>query len=122
MSLKQWFADILADEGIDRTQIDLAPRPKPRLVAVTHAPSRDEFRAWRDDSTTQFVFAALRAAQANQKTAWDEMAWVGGVADELALVEYRTRADAYAGLEQADYEAFCEWAGVDPEPEEPSDE
>lgn len=136
MSLKQWLSDIFVeDAAAGRTQGREAPQPspracgadrsgaehststsaKPRLAAVRSAPSRDEFRAWRDDPTTQFVFAALRAAQANQKAAWDELSWVRGEADEIALCEYRTRADAYAGIEEADYEAFCEWAGVQPE-------
>lgn len=111
MKFAEWFGDVFSDPAVAPA---VAP-PKPRLVVVNRAPAREEFAAWRDDPVTQFVFAALRAAQANQKAAWDEMSWVAGEADEMALCEYRTRADAYAGMEDADYDGFCEWAGVEPQ-------
>jgi len=99
--------------------IDLSPPPRPRLAAVTFAPARDEYAAWRDEPVTRFVFAALRAAQTEQKHAWDAYAWDGQSADgeELAanLLVLKTRADAYAALEEADYDALCEWAGLDGE-------
>ena len=79
-------------------------------------PSRDAFRAWRDDPVTQFAFAALREASDAQSVAWAEASWDGGNADEKLLLELRTRADAYKSLEEADYEGFCEWLGVEPEP------
>lgn len=96
---------------------DLGSKPKPRLAVVNSAPSREEFATWRDDPITLFVFAALRAAAAEQKAAWDEVAWHGGEANTQLLTELRTRADAYEALEVGDYEAFCDWAGVAPEPE-----
>lgn len=112
-SLLRWL-----NEREEAPRIDLPPPPKPKLVVVNHAPSRDEFRAWRDDPTTQFVFAALRTAQAEQKAAWDDYAWAGKPEpDDLSpnLLILRTRADAYAAIEEADYEALCQWAGCEPE-------
>ena len=118
MSLADWFTRAMPLEHTIGENLQRSLQVKPRLAVAKRAPAREEFRSWRNDPTTQFVFAALRAAQANQKAAWEELSWVGGDADELALIEFRTRADAYAGLEEADYEGFCEWAGVDPQPEE----
>lgn len=91
------------------------PRPRPRIAAVNRAPTRDEFAAWRDEPVTQFVFAALRRAQQAQRDGWLVASWQGGDADGNLLTELRARADAYASLEEADYLAFCEWAGVEPE-------
>src|SRR5690349_7175053 len=93
----------------------LYDKPKPRLAAVTTAPSREAFEAWRDHPVTQFVFAALRRAAAEQRAAWTETSWISGEADKNLLSELRTRADAYTSLEEADYEGFCEWAGLEPE-------
>lgn len=113
---------LFGSEPAPHVAIDLSPPPKPRLAAVTFAPARDEFAAWRDDPVTRFVFAALRAAQAEQKRAWDAYAWDGQGADgkelETSLLVLKTRADAYAALEEADYDALCEWAGLDGEREE----
>jgi hypothetical protein len=88
-----------------------------RRQVVSHAPSREDFDRWRDDPISLFVFAALRNAAAEQKEAWSDLSWHGGNADALALREFRTRADAYEGMELADYEGICEWAGVDPQEE-----
>jgi hypothetical protein len=119
MSLATWFRDAFR-EGEGQIGMDSATperKPKPRLVVVHHAPSPDEFAAWRADPTTQFVFAAMRSAQAEQKAAWEELSWGAGNADERELIMLRTRADAYAAIEEVGYEALCEWAGIDPEPQ-----
>lgn len=86
------------------------------LALVRSAPSREEFAAWRDHPVTLFVFAALSNASAEQRNAWSETSWEGGEANENLLLELRTRADAYNSMQEADYEGFCEWAGVEPEP------
>lgn len=116
----EWIRQIWGPEQLyeaaEGTVYDMTPKPKPRLAVVNNAPSRDEFAAWRDDPTTLFVFAALRAAAAEQKQAWDEVSWHGGEANAPLLTELRTRADAYEALEAGGYDAFCEWAGVVPEP------
>jgi hypothetical protein len=95
-----------------------ATRDRITLAAVRSAPSREEFAAWRDHPVTQFVFVALNAAAGEQRKAWDETSWEGGSADENLLLELRVRADAYNSMQEADYEGFCEWAGVEPEPVE----
>lgn len=112
-----WLKEIFAAEEAGREYPGAAARAvnKPRLAVVNYAPGRDDFVTWRDNAVTLFVFAALRNAAAEQKTAWDDVSWHGGEADPLLLTELRTRADAYEALEGGDYEAFCEWAGVEPE-------
>lgn len=92
-------------------------KAKPRLAAVTRAPSREAFDAWRDNPVTQFVFAALRNAAKEQRAAWAEASWEGGIAEQTLLSELRCRADAYNSMQEGDYEAYCEWAGVEPEAE-----
>ena len=91
-------------------------KPKPRLAAVRSAPSREEFAAWRDHPVTLFVFAAMRAVAEEQEQSWHDQSWNGGNCDPLELNGLRARADTYTSMEEGDYEAFCEWAGVDPEP------
>jgi hypothetical protein len=86
------------------------------------APTREEWAAWRDDPTTKFAFAALRAVASEQKQAWDAFSWHGGCADQQALTEFRTRADTYESLESGSYEQFCAWAGVEPDPMPAEDE
>lgn len=119
MRLRDYFRQIMAEPT--PPQYDIAPPPKPRLLIVNRAPSRDDFKTWRDNRVTQFVFAALRAAATEQKEAWVDTSWYAGEADIRLLTELRTRADAYEALEAGGYEAFCEWAGVEPQPEEPND-
>ena len=102
----------------DRVFLHRPMEPGVRLAAVRAAPSREEFAAWRDHPVTLFVFAALNEAQRAQREHWDAASWSDGIASQELLNELRVRADAYAAMEQGDYEAYCEWAGVDPQPEE----
>jgi hypothetical protein len=44
-----------------------------------------------------------------------QASWGTGKADQNALTELRARADAYAAIEEATYDAMCEWAGVEPD-------
>jgi hypothetical protein len=85
---------------------------KPRLAAVTKAPTREAFDAWREHPVTLFVFAALARAAKEQETAWAGTSWEGGLADQTLLNELRVRADAYNSMQEADYRGLCEWAGV----------
>lgn len=123
MSLADWFRDAFQPSppvitGVISAGAEiLRQKPKPKLTVVTPAPSREEFAAWRSEPITGFAFAALRAAHRAQKEQWDEASWNGGLAEQETLIMLRTRADAYAALEEADYEAFCQWAGVEPEKE-----
>jgi hypothetical protein len=116
VNLKTLWSEIFVEprSGPDAMR---AIAPKRRRQVVSHAPSREDFDRWRDDPISLFVFAALRNAAAEQKEAWSDLSWHGGNADALALREFRTRADAYEGMELADYEGICEWAGVDPQEE-----
>jgi hypothetical protein len=111
MSLAKWFADNFA--GPISLPAEEPVRRAPRLAIASSAPSQDEFATWRDDPTTQFVFAALRAAAESQKVAWEDASWATGQANPLLLMELRTRADAYQSIENADYSALCEWLGLE---------
>jgi hypothetical protein len=81
------------------------------------APSRDEFAAWRDDPTTQFVMNALTYNAEECREEWLRKSWDGGQADQRTLDGLRERADALLGF-TADYEAFCETLNLEPEQEE----
>jgi hypothetical protein len=117
MSLVRWFRDNFGGpDGLpEEVQIDLSPKPKPRLASVRHAPDRESFAAWRDQPVTQFVFAAMHHARLAQEEMWMQASWGTGKADQNALTELRARADAYAAIEEATYDAMCEWAGVEPD-------
>lgn len=126
MSLKAWFEKTfpqypLSYEGKDAQGFEhyRASAAVPlRAAPIRSAPSRDEFKAWRNDPTTRFVMQALRTAAETQREAWIGQSWESQKADPLALKEFRTRADAYASMEEGSYEDFCRWAGVEPEKEQ----
>jgi hypothetical protein len=110
MSFWSWF-----EKAFD---IGAAMQPAPlRLVRTVQAPSRDEFTAWRDDPTTQFVMAALHRNADECRDEWLRVSWEGGEADQRKLDGLRERSDALLGF-TADYEAFCVTLGLDPEEEE----
>lgn len=111
MSLWKWFNDAF-DTGAA-----LAAIPPLRLIQPIAAPSRDEFAAWRDESTTQFVMAALQRNADECRDEWLRLSWEGGEADQRKLDGLRERSDALLGF-TADYEAFCETLGLEPEQEE----
>jgi hypothetical protein len=94
----------------------LSPLPKPKLATVRNAPSRDEFAAWRQDPTTAFVMAALLRNAVECEDKWFIDSWEAGKADQRTLDGLRERADALRGIAEADYEAFCETLGLEPEP------
>lgn len=77
-------------------------------------PSAEEFARWRDDRVTQWVFKALNLCAEENKEAWLQESWVGGVADQAKLIELKTRSDAYRAIIEAPYEAHCETNGDDP--------
>lgn len=129
MSFASWFRaafdtphplESVFDGSLSRPTLEniaARKRDKPRLAAVRAAPSRDEFRAWRDDLTTQFVMAALTRNAEECREAWLEESWGKGNPDEVLLIAMRERSDALLGF-TASYEAFCETLGLEPEPEE----
>jgi hypothetical protein len=87
-----------------------------RIVRPVVAPSRDEFEAWRDDSVTKFVMAALLHNANECRDEWLRLSWEGGEADQRKLDGLRERSDALLGF-TADYEAFCGTLGLEPEEE-----
>lgn len=89
----------------------LSAKPKPDLTSAP--PHPEDFAAWCEHPVTRFVAAAWAHAAQAQCEAWMRESWGTGNADPLALLELRTRADAYtafmeAGLEQ--YVAIIEQA------------
>ncbi len=66
-------------------------------------PSEEEFEAWRDDPVTRWIFAACRKAAEENERNWTMGAWATGQCDQLALTEYRARADAYLALQDTEY-------------------
>lgn len=128
MSWRDYFRQILAeppkpqsvtDTGAasGRSPMAASPAAPPRPSwNRAHAPSREEFAAWLNDPCTTFVFAALETAAAAQKAEWESESWGKCQANPLFLMELRTRADAYTAMQDTDYEGYCEWLGVEPEP------
>lgn len=80
-------------------------------------PSRDDFARWRDDPVTRWVMQAHRTLAEDQQREWMGISWGNGSANEAALRELRTRADAYLALPDGTYEAFCETNGDTPHEE-----
>lgn len=128
MSLPNWFTDIFAESRMTGLQgrgealmaevgrnMDAAVRSQPRLAAVRTAPSRDEFAAWRDDPTTQFVMNALFRNAEECREHWLALSWESGEADQRKLDALRERSDALLGF-TADYDAFCITLNLEPEP------
>jgi hypothetical protein len=81
------------------------------------APSRDEFAAWRDDDTPGSSWPLLARNADECRDEWLRLSWEGGEADQRKLDGLRERSDALLGF-TADYEAFCETLGLEPEQEE----
>lgn len=80
-------------------------------------PSRDDFSRWRDDFVTRWVMKAHATLAEDCKREWTGISWGNGSANEAALRELRTRADAYLALPDSTYEAFCETNGEEPREE-----
>jgi len=79
----------------------------------------EAFEAWRDHPVTQWVFAACRQAAQDNKDLWVSKSWDAGLTDETglaeALIELRTRADAYLALADTTFEGWQESNGEEPE-------
>jgi hypothetical protein len=91
-------------------------REQDRLWRGEHStPSRDEFDRWLDDPVTRFVKAGLARNAEECREEWVRKSWDVGESDEFTLHGLRERADALMGLVEADYEAWCETLGVEPE-------
>lgn len=79
------------------------------------APSEEEFKAWKDHPTTQWVLGAYRIMAEAQKQHWVDLTWEGGNCDSFELCTLRTRADAYMSMHQCDLSDFA--AAHEPEAE-----
>lgn len=55
-------------------------------------------------------------AEAN-RAEWGRISWDNGSANQAALSELRTRADAYRAIPELTYEALCEANGDEPNEE-----
>ncbi len=117
MRFAEWWNSVfIADPNAeDAVQIDPSPPPKPRLVAVRRAPGRDEWNSWRDNPVTEFVMASLARNADEYADEWHRLSWVEGKCDPMALETLRARSDILRGIAEADYEAFCEVLGLEPE-------
>lgn len=65
-------------------------------------PTEEEFEAWHDLPITRFVMDVYAAMAEMQKQAWLDMSWDGGHANSEALIEFRTRADAYRSMSECE--------------------
>ena len=122
MSLADWFErnfgerDAYGFAAIQQAEKRSSAMPIHIVQPIT-APSRDEFATWRDDPVTRFVMAALDRNADECRDEWLRKSWNTGEADQAVLIGLRERADALLGF-TADYEAFCETLGLEPEAEE----
>lgn len=71
------------------------------------SPSEEEYEAWRDNPVTRWVMAACERAAEDNRQLWIDQSWEGGNADPNALIELRTRADAYRAIIECDYAAWA---------------
>lgn len=72
---------------------------------------RDDFDAWQKDHVTQWVMAAVKKAIEAERAEWMRQSWDGGTADQMQLIELRTRADALGELIDNDFEMWSVWNG-----------
>lgn len=86
---------------ITRLKKAALPKPEDRLV-----PSDEEFAAWCEHPVTRFVAACHAKAAEQQREAWSSASWGNGHADPNALIELRTRADAYMAFLETPLEAY----------------
>lgn len=70
-------------------------------------PTEEEFEAWRENPVTRWIMAACIRAAEDNKQLWFEMSWEGGNASPEALIELRTRADAYRAIAETEYAAWA---------------
>lgn len=66
-------------------------------------PTEDEFLTWCENKVTQFVALAYKVGQDSQKEAWMHMSWTEGNNSNDALIELRTREDAYRAFLECEY-------------------
>lgn len=80
------------------------PKPQVRL----EVPDAEDWAAWCEHPITRFVAACLQLSAEKQREAWLAQSWGSAQADAAALVEYRTRADAYMAFLETPLEKYAE--------------
>jgi hypothetical protein len=80
-------------------------------------PTKDDFDAWKANPMTEWVMAGVQRYADGQKAFWGEQSWSSGLADQAALDRMKTRADAYEGLAQLNFEQAM---GLHEQAEEPA--
>lgn len=74
---------------------------------------QEQFDAWRSEPLTQWIFAAVKRAAAQEKAEWVRQSWDSGVADPAQLIELRTRANALEELIDNDFETWSAWHDIE---------
>lgn len=85
----------------------MTPKPDARFI-----PTQEEFDAWAEHPTTQFVAAAFEKSALAQREAWVVESWATGEADPKKLHEYRVRADAYSVIFETELKAYVDILGL----------
>jgi hypothetical protein len=80
-------------------------------------PSREDFQRWLEDSVTDYVMRAHLAMSEKNRLQWQQVSWDNGIANQRALDELRTRADAYRAIAEMSYEDVCNANGDEPNAE-----
>lgn len=73
--------------------------------------TRDDFDAWRKDEVTRWVFKGIAAAREQERAEWLRQSWESGNADQMQLIELKTRSDALGELVDNDFEIWALWNG-----------
>lgn len=68
--------------------------------------SAEDWESWRVNPVTQLVMGIFEQAADAQREAWIARSWEHGKAEEGALIEFRSRSDAYRALNEMTYSAF----------------
>lgn len=66
---------------------------------------------------TRWVFQQAKAESDDLREQWMQRSWLGGVADEKALIELRTRAATLFTVSDRNLEEWMTQDGNDPQPE-----
>lgn len=81
--------------------------------------TRDEFDLWLANPVTRWVFAALEKARAQEQAEWMRISWgaapPNGQVSPAALIELRTRHDAFGEVVANDFETWSIWNGDEPQ-------
>ena len=73
-------------------------------------PNEDDFKEWRQNAVTEWVFKCVLRHAERQKRLWANEIWERGTDDPAYLVAAKTNAAAYADIAQSSYE---DWKAID---------